>query len=73
LQDAGMPEGLIPFAQDSMGNKFCFAQDEATGERKMDLGIYFFDHDLDEVFLEANSFAEWIESYTAIIPIKHAI
>jgi hypothetical protein len=72
-QEAGMPEGLIPFAKDCMGNAFCFAQEEAGGQRKNDLSVYFFDHDLDEVELEANSFVAWIESFNAVVPTKQEV
>lgn len=65
-REAGMPKEMIPFASDSMGNIFAFDARDSLGGRRPDCPIYFWDHDFDEVSLEASGFDEWIAKYNAI-------
>jgi cell wall assembly regulator SMI1 len=61
-QDAGMPKHLIPIAKDCAGNLFCFSAQD-TPDSSQEIPIHFFDHDFDEVELEADSFEEWVKAY----------
>lgn len=63
---AGMDENLFAFANDSMGNKFCFAMDQCGMPRCMDSPVYFFDHDYDTVDEVAPSFLDFLEGYLAL-------
>jgi hypothetical protein len=65
-QKAGMPNHLIPIASDCMGNSFCFSTHEVSDSAK-EIPIYFFDHDFDEVDLEADCFEDWLKAYLNII------
>jgi SMI1 / KNR4 family (SUKH-1) len=60
---AGMPEHLIGFAQDSMGNLFCFHRVPPAGPRPCDAEIWFFDHEFCSESRVANGFDEWLLSY----------
>ncbi len=66
--EAGLPEGLVPFAKDCMGNLFCFAATEASAERQGDSPVYFWDHDYHEVEQETDSFVLWLERFNALAP-----
>lgn len=58
---AGLPVNLVVIGSDSMGNSFCFnSKDLRSGSA----AIYFWDHDFNEVTRVANSFPEWIRSYS---------
>lgn len=59
---AGMRDGLICFASDSMGNMFCF-QREDIQHLKDDSSIWLFDHDFCEDSEISLSFEAWISSY----------
>jgi hypothetical protein len=54
----GLPEHLIAFASDSVGNLFLFERDGGD-----EGAVYFFDHDLVETDVLAESFDEWIGRY----------
>jgi len=65
-QGAGMAKNLFAFANDSMGNKFCFDIKQCVSPRCTDLPVYFFDHDFDTTEEVASSFMEFLESYVAL-------
>jgi SMI1-KNR4 cell-wall len=65
-REAGMPEGLVPFAKDCMGNFFCFNKEDGQAVRKADCPIYSWDHDFNAVDLEASSFEAWIGRYLSL-------
>lgn len=59
--EAGMPDDLVPFVSDGMGNQICFSiLDLCTGGGG---AVYFWDHDLLETELEAANFTEWLQPY----------
>jgi hypothetical protein len=60
---AGMPEELVGFASDSMGNLFCFRRVDAGSPRADDAEVWFFDHDFCSDSKVAESFDEWLLSY----------
>ncbi|MEM7243024.1 MAG: SMI1/KNR4 family protein [Pseudomonadota bacterium] len=39
-QNAGLPKNLIPFAGDSMGNQFCFSQEDLSNEKRVMAPVY---------------------------------
>ncbi len=59
----GMPDDLIGFGNDSMGNMFCFKKYDQKSERPNDLPVYFFDHDFVKVSKISNSFDSWLGDY----------
>jgi hypothetical protein len=64
-RDLGLPEELVAFATDCMGNLFCFPVDtNASGEAP----VFFFDHDDKAVESIAPSFTRWIDEFCAIAP-----
>ena len=56
---------LLPFASDCMGSIFCFATAEIRTQ-SLTAGIYFYDHDYDEVNKISDSFTAWIDCYNKI-------
>lgn len=61
----GLPEELVAFATDCMGNLFCFpAAAEAAGEAS----VFFFDHDERSVEEVAPSFTRWINDFCEVAP-----
>jgi len=64
-RDLGLPEQLVAFATDSMGNLFCFpTEPDASGAAP----VFFFDHDSRTVELIAPSFARWIDDFCSVAP-----
>ena len=62
----GMPDDLIGFGNNSMGNMFCFKKINPNSERPDDLPVWFFDHDFNEVSQISESFDSWLESYISL-------
>src|SRR5438552_3095341 len=62
-REAGMPERLIVFASDDLGNKFCFDGDRLKSGAADSASIWFFDHDFNTVDAIAPSFADWINAF----------
>jgi cell wall assembly regulator SMI1 len=64
-RDLGLPEELVAFATDCMGNLFCFsAAAEAFGE----MPVFFFDHDERSVDVVAPSFTQWVDDFCGVAP-----
>lgn len=64
-RDLGLPEELVAFATDCMGNLFCFSSIvEADGS----VPVFYFDHDGRSVDVAAPSFTAWIEEFCAMAP-----
>jgi len=59
-------EDLIPFASDCMGNLYAFKTSDIEKEHST-AKVYFFDHDLDEVYFIANSFRAMIQGFNSLI------
>ena len=66
-RDLGLPEELVAFATDSMGNLFCFPIDAGASA---ELPVFFFDHDKEAVDSVASSFTQWIDQFCAIAPLR---
>ena len=62
---AGMRDGLIAFATDSMGNMFCFDKKDLSKLRD-DAPVWFFDHDFCTDSRIADSFDAWLKSYSSL-------
>ncbi len=60
--NAGMPKGYIVFANDCMGNMFCFKGSELKSN-KNEAKIWFFDHDFVTIEYEASCFEQFISRY----------
>jgi len=56
-RDIGLPDHLIAFASDSLGNLFCFSGHSPDGTSS----VFFFDHDEGSVDEVAPSFTAWID------------
>jgi hypothetical protein len=63
-REAGMPANLVVIGNDSLGNKFCFDKADLQTEVTTSARVYFWDHDFGTVDLVADSFSEWIGSYS---------
>ena len=64
-RDLGLPEELVAFATDCMGNLFCFpTAASAVGE----VPVLFFDHDEGSVDVVAPSFSRWIDVFCGVAP-----
>ena len=62
-REMGLPEELVAFARDSMGNLFCFpTRTDVCSE----VPIYFFDHDNGDVDVVAPSFGRWIDEFCGV-------
>lgn len=55
----GLPSDLVAFACDANGNLFCFKPEDQPGSD----AVWFFDHDLIEVYEVAPSFREWMRQF----------
>jgi hypothetical protein len=64
---AGMPNVLIGFASDSMGNLFCFRRLTPDSNRIDDAEIWFFDHEFCSNKKIADGFDAWLLSYTQLV------
>jgi len=62
---SGMPKGHVLFASDCKGSMFCFKLDDCT-TKKVDIPVWFFDHDLRTVEKVATSFTEWLEKFNEL-------
>ncbi len=62
-RDAGLPENMIPFADDICGNLLCFEKQSGPSE---DGPVYDWDHDVRETSEVAPSFLSIIEGYVEI-------
>lgn len=58
-REMGLPEDMIAFASDSMGNLFAFD----SAPLNPSSGVWFFDHETGETALVAPSFEDWIQQY----------
>ncbi|MDC7675057.1 SMI1/KNR4 family protein [Asticcacaulis machinosus] len=54
-QSIGLPNDLIAFASDDLGNLFCFRRDGRSG-------VWFYNHDFDEVSKVSASFGAWLDT-----------
>ena len=63
---AGMPEHLIAFACDDLGNQFCFDSERLRSATADNASVWFFDHDFNTVDLIASSFTDWISEFCDI-------
>jgi SMI1/KNR4 family protein SUKH-1 len=63
--EAGMPDGFLAFANDCMGNMFCFKLNECTVEIK-EPPIWFFDHDFITIKKIYNNFGDWLTKYVEL-------
>ena len=61
----GMPKGHILFASDCKGGMFCFKLTDCAS-KKIDLPVWFFDHDLCTIKKVSNSFSEWLEAFNEL-------
>ena len=59
-RDCGLPEELVAFASDCMGNLFCFPVDPNNSREQP---VLFWDHDDKSFETVAPSFARWIEDF----------
>lgn len=64
-RDLGLPEELVAFATDCMGNLFCFPTEADDGG---EVSVFFFDHDEMTVEVIAPSFTKWIEAFCGVAP-----
>ncbi len=64
-RDLGLPEELVAFATDCMGNLFCFPTAATAGAQAP---VFFFDHDDRTVDVIAPSFNQWIEGFCGVAP-----
>jgi hypothetical protein len=62
---SGMPKGHVLFASDCKGSMFCFKLNDCTSQ-KIDIPVWFFDHDLRSVEKVSNSFTEWLEKFNEL-------
>jgi len=62
---SGMPKGHILFASDCKGNMFCFKLADCASKR-VDLPVWFFDHNLSTVKKVSNSFIEWLDEFNEL-------
>ena len=59
----GMPDDLIGFGNDSMGNMFCFKKLPPDSKRPDDLPVWIFDHDFNKVSQISDSFDKWLKAF----------
>jgi len=64
-QEAGLPPGYFTFANDCMGNMFCFKNAECQDENK-EPAVYFFDHDFVEIEKVAENLLILLDGYNEI-------
>lgn len=58
-REMGLPDSMIAFASDCMGNLFAFDGSAKTQGSE----VWFFDHDTGQTSLAAPSFARWIQQF----------
>jgi SMI1 / KNR4 family (SUKH-1) len=63
--EAGMPTQNVGFANDCMGNMFCFHRIPRSSPRPLDAPVYLFDHDFGTVELVAPSMEKWLQTYVS--------
>ena len=68
-RELGMPEQLIAFAGDPMGNMFCFDRDRLRSGAADCGTIFFFDHDFGIVEPIAPNFNAWIDAFADVEPV----
>jgi hypothetical protein len=61
-----MPKNFFAFANDAMGNTFCFDMKKCASPRCSDLPVYFFDHDFGTTDVVSKSFLKFLESYVEL-------
>lgn len=61
----GLPEDLVAFATDCMGNLFCFCN---ANDGEEAAPVFFFDHDDQTVDVIAPSFNQWIDEFCGVAP-----
>jgi hypothetical protein len=64
-RDLGLPEELVAFATDCMGNLFCFPVDQNASSRQP---VFLWDHDSKAVDTVASSFSAWMDDFCRIAP-----
>lgn len=64
-RELGLPEELVAFATDCVGNLYCFPTGETEGRSQP---VFFFDHENREVEAVAPSFAAWIDEFCGLSP-----
>lgn len=62
-RDAGMPEHLLPFANDSQGNQICFDMRQLQIPNSKKARVYFWDHDFLTTDQLARSFSAFLKLY----------
>ncbi|WP_288410369.1 SMI1/KNR4 family protein [uncultured Sphingomonas sp.] len=69
----GMPQQLIVFATDCVGNMFCFDAERLRANAADQAAIWFFDHDFCTVEQEAPDFTTWIDRFCKVEPSTTAM
>lgn len=64
-RDIGLSEEMVAFANDCMGNLFCFLIDPRDSSEQC---IFFWNHDDQTIQTVAPSFTSWIESFCSLSP-----
>lgn len=64
-RELGLPDNLVAFATDCMGNLFCFPTNTEAGGS---VPVYFFDHDFETVDLIAPTFTHWVNEFCELRP-----
>jgi hypothetical protein len=64
-RDLGLPEELVAFATDGVGNLFCFPTDESESDQQP---VFLWDHDSKDIDAVAPSFSAWIDGFCGIAP-----
>ena len=64
-RDLGLPDELLAFATDGIGNLFCFSSDSDGASAQP---VFLWDHDSEEVQTVASSFDDWIEGFCRLQP-----
>lgn len=59
-RDLGLPEELVAFASDCMGNLFCFPAEPESDEA---WPVFHWNHDYSEADIVASAFSDWIEDF----------
>ena len=61
MKRAGLPDGFVAIAADSLGNKFCFSVEECGRTTLKDAPVWLFDRESGTIDRIANGFEEWID------------
>jgi hypothetical protein len=64
-RDLGLPEELVAFAADCVGNLYCFPTQDEPREASP---VFFFDHDNRAIEVVAPSFTRWIADFCGVAP-----